>query len=478
MIQANIEDAYKLMHEGALTLARVERNGIRVDVGHCERQKKMLDRRRGAVEDQFRKSEVFKVWQRCYSPGELNTNSTKQLGRVLFKEMGLHCAQETATGVPSVAEEVLEAMAPDVPGIKHLLTSRKLLKISNTYLGGILREQHDGILHPFFHLHRVKTYRSASSKVNFQNMPTRDPEWSPVIRKAFIPRPGRRLLEVDYGGIEVKISACYHKDPQMLTYIKDSSTDMHRDVAIDAYLLSLAEMTIDADTSKSQKRLIKQVRHCAKNMFTFPQFYGDYFGNCATSLWASIDTYGFALKDRTPFKEHLSRHGIHNFSDFLDHMEAVENIFWNERFKVYTKWKKKYYSSYLDTGEIHMLTGFRCSGLMEKNKVLNIPIQGAAFHCLLWSLIELQKELTKRKMSSFIVGQIHDSIVMDVADEEVDDLVVLLREIMCDRVRKFWKWIIVPLEIEVELTPVDGTWFDKDVIGTYWSEGWGEHGTN
>ena len=115
--------------------------------------------------------------------------------------------------------------------------------------------------------------------------------------------------------------------------------------------------------------------------------------------------------------------------------------------------------SYFDT-----LTGFRIEGLYKRNEVINYPVQGSAFHWLLWSLIRIQKLLKKYKMKSLLVGQIHDSIVGDVHKKELRDYLDIVKQVMTIDVRKHWEWIIVPLRIEAEVAPVGGSWFDKKEV--------------
>ena len=98
---------------------------------------------------------------------------------------------------------------------------------------------------------------------------------------------------------------------------------------------------------------------------------------------------------------------------------------------------------------------------MKRNEVINYPIQGSAFHCLLWSLTQLVlKHLKKHKMKSIIIGQIHDSIIADVPEEETDDYIALANRVMVDSVRRKWDWIITPLETEAAISSVNGNWAD------------------
>ena len=142
-------------------------------------------------------------------------------------------------------------------------------------------------------------------------------------------------------------------------------------------------------------------------------------------------------------------------------MEEVQKRFWEERFKIYADWKKDWYHKYLDKGYMITKTGFICQGFMKRNEIINYPVQGSAFHCLLWALIRLGKELKKYKMKSLIVGQIHDSIIADVPEEELNDYLVLANEVSTKQIMEEWKWINVPLAVKAEVSPVGGSWFDK-----------------
>ena len=134
---------------------------------------------------------------------------------------------------------------------------------------------------------------------------------------------------------------------------------------------------------------------------------------------------------------------------------------WNDRFRVYTDWKRRWWDEYCSKGYVHTLTGFLSQGVYRRNQVLNTAIQGSAFHCLLWSLVRLQRWLNKWKMKTKIVGQIHDSIVADVHPDEFDDYLAAVKQIITVDLRRHWDWIIVPMEIEAEASEVGGTWYEK-----------------
>jgi len=453
-INATTKDAYNLLHEGTLAFARAEQVGLRIDVKYCERQKVILDKKINRLKTKFEETKFGQKWKQIYG-AKFNLNSNPQLSYCLYKVLKIKPIKVTATGKGSTDEEALSSLG--MPELDILLQIRKLAKIKDTYLDSLIREQVRGIIHPFFNLHTVRTHRSSSDKPNFQNIPIRDKESQKTIRKGIYPRRGHQLVEIDYSGIEVRIAGVYTQDEKLI--YDTIHGDMHTDMAVELYML---------DSLNKHHPGESQLRQGAKNGFVFPQFYGDYYGNCAPNLlrWAEEAV----LEDGTPAFIHLSDKGLIKLTKtgklkssdkFIDHVKQVEDQFWNVRYKVYTKWKEKTWEKYLKTGYIELLSGFRCSGVMRRNEVLNTPIQGTAFHCLLWSFIQVDKLSRKEEWDSKLVGQIHDSMLLDVNPKERNMVAKKVQDISCNELPKAWPWLNVPLEVEAEICPVDSPWADK-----------------
>lgn len=454
-----IGTGYDLLHAGCIALAQVEANGILLDVEYLERTIAKVERRIKVLEKKLQSGKVWDTWKKRYG-AKANLGSRAQLGVVLFEDCGFKSAAKTKSGRDKADIEALEKI--DNPFIKIYVDCAKLKKLAGTYLKSIQRlVSPDNRLRPSFNLHTVTTFRGSCSNPNFQNIPIRDPKIGKLIRQAFIASPGNRLIEIDYSGIEVRIAACYHKDPTMLKYIRDPSKDMHRDMAAECFMCK-------------PEQVGKMERYCAKNMFVFPQFYGDWYIDCARHLWDAMTQHDLKV-DMVPMREHVAELGITSRGKcdpkqrprphtFEKHIKDIETDFWERRFPVYAKWKKRRYANYLKTGKVDIRTGFVCRGMLKRNEVINYPVQGAAFHCLLWSLIRLQQLVKKHKMKSMIVGQIHDSIIADVPDDEVELYISLADQVMTDDLLKEWTWIQVPLEIEVEQTPIGGSWFEKEEV--------------
>lgn len=449
-------DAYQLMHNGTLALTRAEAQGIRVDLDYVQSEYDRITLDIERYEHRLMKTKFYKHWEHS-SKSKVNINSNSQLANFLYGVKKLTPTRLTESGKGSTDEEALKQM--NIPELNLILKIRKLKKLRDTYLVGFTREQVGGVLHPFFNLHLVKTFRSSADRPNFQNIPKRDKEAMRIVRQALYPRPGHQFLEVDYGSLEVRIAACYHKDPVMLKYINDPTSDMHSDMTRQIFLLD--------DFNKEKHNVLRQA---IKNGFVFPQFYGDYYKNCASRIagewcklpygrWKSTD--GIEV-DGSNIGAHFISKGIKSYQSFENHIKEIEYDFWRKRFAVYDLWREDWYQNYLQKGYIDMFTGFRCHGPMTRNDCINYPVQGAAFHCLLWSFIEIDKIMQEEKWRTRLIGQIHDSIILDVHPKELDYVKEVVQYVTCEALAKAWDWIIVPLVVEMSEYGVDSSWASVD----------------
>lgn len=447
-VHPNCLDGYNLFHEGILAFADFEERGLNIDIDYCLRKDRHIKRRISKLQQKIKSSDEGRIWRKKYGK-KTNYESSPQLGYVLFDHLKYKTEVKTAKGKQSTSTAALEQI--DLPFVKDVQLLKKLRKMSSTYFGNFMRETVEGVLHCFYNLHTVRSFRSSSTRINFQNLPSRIPELEKMIRSAIVPRPDHLLGEVDYSGVEVRIAACYHKDPNMIDDIINPEKDMHRDMAMECYLLGIDQWT-------------KQTRYCGKNMFVFPQFYGSYYAQCAKNLWDAMSINHLTTKQGMPLKSHLEEQKIWTYNDFERHIESVEDYFWNERYPIYHKWREAHWKDYQKKGYVDILTGFRCSGWMKKNKVINYPVQGAAFHCLLWSAIRINQWLKENNFDTYIIGQIHDSIVFDFNPKEINVVMKKVLEIMTEEIIKEFPWIIVPLEVEVEFSPLNGSWSMKKEV--------------
>jgi DNA polymerase-1 len=274
----------------------------------------------------------------------------------------------------------------------------------------------------------------------------RDEEGKRVTRGGIIPSKGNHILESDYKAIEVRIMACYTKDPVLERYIKDPKTDMHRDQAEALFILKTNQIT-------------KDLRFYTKNNFVFPEFYGSYFVACGRDLWDNCS--GLKLEDGTTIAKHLKAQGIKNQQDFIEHVKSVETKFW-DKLHVSRLWREKVLAEYQKKGYIETFLGFRRKGYLKNNQVFNSPIQGTAFHCLLWSFSRVGEYLRKNGLKTKLIGQIHDSMITDLHIPETALVKDIIDEFGCNAIREKFDWITVPLEIEH--TVYTTSWFGKDEL--------------
>jgi len=456
-INPRTKEAYQLFHQGILALSRAEQAGLRVDVTYIEKKKAFLTKKIEHLEDRFKQTNFFRHWQHSIK-GKVNINSNAQLSAFLYTVKKIEIEKETDSGQGATDYEALRQM--NIPELNDLLEIRKLKKVRDVYLDGFLREQVDGYTHPSFNLHLPVTYRSSSDHPNFQNIPARDEESMQICRRAIFPRPGHQFLEVDFKSIEVAVGACYHKDSNMLKYLNDPKSDMHADVAKQVFLID------SLDRSVPEHEVLRQA---AKNGFVFPEFYGDYYKNCATNVackWGKLGKNrwkaGEGIKMPTDtLSDHLINKGIKSLSNFEDHLKKIEKDFWKNRFSEYADWKDRWCRIYRKYGYIDLLTGFRCSGIMNEKELVSYPIQGAAFHCLLFSFIQLDEAMTVEKWDTRLVGQVHDNSILDVNPSELEYIAKTIKQITTKQLPHKWPWIIVPMEVKMEVCPIDGSWAEK-----------------
>jgi len=471
------KQAYEFFHRGTLAFSQMEARGIKIDVDYLEATMTDVGNQIKQLEREFKGSKIWKQWQRRFGD-KANVQSVPQLG-TLLKSIGYKSIEKTDTGKDKWDERAVERIG--LPELNTYILMKKLKKANGTYLKGIHRElDSDGFLHPSYNLAGgleddqkggAMSYRGSSSNPNFTNIPIRNKTIGKLIRKAVVGYGDFEIGEIDHSTIEVRVAGMVTRDKRLMNYVKNSPPlDMHRDRAMELFFL------------KEDQVVKKGTRDAAKNKFVFPQFYGSFYVDCAEAIWEAmergeykvgkLDENGNVVDSDVLIKDHLKKHGVtkRGLCDeeqapkkgtFEYHVKTVEDKMWNEVFKEYTAWKKASYNKYLKTGEVQLPTGFIARGPYRRNQVLNLPIQGPAFHILLWGIIELQAELKRLKMKSYIFGQIHDCILCYIHKKERQQFLNMAKEIMTQKIRKHWSWINLPLEIEVDIVPSGLSWNEK-----------------
>jgi len=433
-------DAYDLLHDGTLSLSDSEDHGICINEEFYKEKKKELMLEAKVLEEQIMDCDPIKEFTRRFGRTP-NLDSPPDLRSIFFVIMGEVPKRVTAiTQAAAVTEEVLLGMKNEVA--KKIIQKRKIEKIISTYIGQFEREVINGKINPLFSLETTETFRSSSEKPNFQNIPKRDEKAKKAARSGIVPRPNHFFREGDYKMLEVCIMACYTHDPVLIRYIKDKTSDMHRDQAMRIFQLP-------------QEGVTDQLRGITKGDFVFAQFYGDWYRTCAENLWE--DSKELTLHDGTPVHDHLSNCNIGTRAQFEKHIQAVENHFW-DLLRVSRDWRESVIKFYKGKGHVDSFFGFRRSGYLRRNQIFNAPVQGTAFHCLLWSYNKLHEYIKTNKLESVLIGQIHDAIIIDVKPEEGDVIKKAMNQIMTKDIQGACPWLIVPLEVKITDGEINASW--------------------
>lgn len=388
------------------TLSDMEKYGMSVDTVELKKYGELLDK---TIEET--EARIYKA-----AGHDFNINSPKQLGEVLFNEMGLPNAKKTKTGY-STSAEVLEGIS-DIPVINDILTYRQYKKIKSTYVDGLgLAVSSDGKIHSTFQQKVTATGRISSAEPNLQNIPVRM-EIGKKIRKVFHPQPGAVYLDADYSQIELRVLAHMSDDPNLIEAYREGR-DIHRSTASLVFKKPFDEVT------ENERRSAKAVN------------FGIVYG---------ISAFGLA-KDL-----HISR---------AEAAAYIENYY-----KAYPNLK-----SYLDS----LVTSAKETGyavtLFKRRRPVpelsssnfmtrqfgervakNSPIQGTAADIIKIAMVRVHDRLIKEGLRSRLVLQVHDELLIEAYKDELDLVSDILREEMENAAH-----LKVKLTVDME---TGDTWYD------------------
>ena len=360
-----------------LILQRIERHGVLVDSAVLAAQSRDLAERMVALEQQ--------VHQIAGQP--FNLGSPKQIGEILFVKLGLPVKKKTASGAPSTDEEVLQELAADYPLPARILEYRSLAKLKGTYtdkLPGMVNPA-TGRVHTNYAQAVAVTGRLASNDPNLQNIPIRTPEGRRV-REAFIAPPGHRILSADYSQIELRIMAHISEDPGLLRAFADG-IDVHRATASEVFNLPL-----DA-VSGEQRRYAKVIN------------FGLIYGMGAFGL---ANNLGIELKAA---KDYIERY-FERFAGVRRYMEQTKAKAAEQGYV------ETYFGRRIWLPEIKGGNGPRRAG--AERQAINAPMQGTAADLIKLAMIAVQAALDSEQRATRMVMQVHDELVFEVPEAELD----------------------------------------------------------
>lgn len=384
-------------------LFEMEKNGVAVDLCVLDDIAQQTNAKIEAIS-----SKIFDIVGH-----EFNINSPKQLGTILYDELGLKAGKKRST-----AADVLEKLMDTHPIIPLLLEHRKYAKLYSTYAIGLSKHVlKDGRIHTIFNQAQTQTGRLSSSEPNLQNISVRDEEGK-EIRKAFIASEGHTLMSADYSQIELRMLAHMANEEQMIDAFKHG-IDIHTKTATQIF-----DVSIDS-VSEFMRRSAKTVN------------FGIVYGQSDFGLSEQL---GITRKEAHTFieKYFISYPSIRSF------METTIQ-FCEEHGYVKTLFQRRRYIKEINDKN-YMMREF------GKRAAMNAPIQGSAADLIKVAMIRIYKDMLTRNLNSKMILQIHDELIFDVADDELEVMKTVVEQGMQEAMQ-----LHVPLIAEAN---IGKNWYD------------------
>lgn len=381
------------------TLHDMEKRGVRVDRTALEEYSKKLESRIQELHDSIIE----------YAGKDFNINSPKQLGPVLFEDMALPGGKKTKTGY-STSADVLEKIKNVHPIVNDILEYRQLTKLNSTYaigLGSFIAD--DGRIHGTFNQTITATGRISSTEPNLQNIPMRM-ELGRLIRKAFIPKDGYVFVDADYSQVELRVLA-HLSDDKVMKNAFQNNIDIHSTTASEVFGVPIDEVT------PLQRRHAKAVN------------FGIVYGISAFGLSEDL---GISRKEASDF---IAKYydTYKNIKEYLDGQVA----FAKENGYVRTMF-----------GRIRPIPELKSSNFMQRSfgerVAMNSPIQGSAADIIKIAMLHVNMKLKELGLKSQLILQIHDELLIETAEDEVETVKKILVDEMMHAAD-----MSVPLEVGV-----------------------------
>ncbi|WP_175694600.1 DNA polymerase I [Burkholderia ambifaria] len=400
--EAGLERVYRdIEMPVSLVLRKMERTGVLIDDALLQAQSTEIATRLIELEGQ-----AYEL-----AGGEFNLGSPKQIGQIFFEKLQLPVVKKTPSGAPSTDEEVLQKLAEDYPLPKLLLEHRGLSKLKSTYTDKLPRMVNPatGRVHTNYAQAVAVTGRLASNDPNLQNIPVRTAEGR-RIREAFIASPGHRIVSADYSQIELRIMAHISGDASLLRAFAQGE-DIHRATAAEVFGVTPLEVNSD------QRRIAKVIN------------FGLIYGMSAFGLASNLGI------TRDAAKLYIDRY----FTRYPGVAQYMEDTRTAAKDKGYVE---TVFGRRLWLPEINGGNGPRRQA--AERAAINAPMQGTAADLIKLSMIAVDDWLTRNRLASRMIMQVHDELVLEVPDDELSLVREKLPEMMCGVAK-----LKVPLVAEV-----------------------------
>ena len=387
----------------SLVLADMELTGIRVDKKYLLNLKEELETKMKSMQE-----EIYKL-----AEGEFNILSPKQLGEVLFEKLKIEYPKKRKKDDTSysTSKDILDKIKDKNEIVEKVLEYRNLSKLYANYCVGLLDEiREDGKIHTIFNSCLTRTGRLSSSKPNLQNIPIRS-DYSKLVRKAFIPEDNSILMSSDYSQIELRVFA-HMADAKNLQEAFIEDKDIHAKTASDIFKVPIEQV------DKKMRRIAKTVN--------FGILYG-------------ISSFGLSedLKiDVASAKEFLN--------NYLNTYQGIKEYMEKEKEEAY---QKGYVTTIMNRRR--KIDELKSSNYMIRSSgermALNTPIQGSAADILKKAMVELYRAMQEKKLKSKILIQVHDELVFNIYNDELE----IMKELVKEKMEKVVK-LSVPLKVDIE----------------------------
>ena len=383
-------------------LSRIERNGVALDAERLHEQSQQLETRIRELE-----SQAYELAGR-----EFNLGSPKQLGQILFEEQKIPVIKKTPKGAPSTAEAVLEELALDYPLPKVIMQHRGLAKLKSTYTDKLPRllNKATGRVHTSYHQAVTATGRLSSSDPNLQNIPIRTEEGR-KIRQAFVARPGYRIVAADYSQIELRIMAHLSEDKGLLDAFAEGR-DIHTATAAEVFGTSLEKVSGD------QRRSAKAIN------------FGLIYGMSAWGLSRQLHI------ERNQAQTYIDRY-FDRYPGVARYMDRIRSQAAEDGYVETVRGRRLYLP------EIHSQNRNRRQG--AERTAINAPMQGTAADIIKQAMIDVDAWLAEGEFDALMVMQVHDELVFEVAESQVEDFIKQVQQRMQGAAQ-----LSVPLIVEAE----------------------------
>ena len=369
-------------------LARIERNGVLIDTAMLAQQSLELANHIVAIEQQAHD----------LAGHTFNLGSPKQIHDILYDQQKLPVLKKTPKGQPSTEESVLQELAIDYPLPKLILDYRSLSKLKSTYTDKLPQQVDDntGRVHTSYHQAVAATGRLSSSDPNLQNIPIRSAEGR-KIRQAFIAPKGYKILAADYSQIELRIMAHLSSDAGLLRAFSEGE-DIHRATAAEVFGVAPDQVTTD-------------LRRSAKAI-NFGLIYG-------------MSSFGLAQQLG------LSRNQAQSYIDlYFARYPGVKNYMDSIRDKAREQgYVETLFGRRLYLPEIKSRNAARRQ--YAERTAINAPMQGTAADIIKRAMICTDQWLLENKADAKMIMQVHDELVFEIADDQIDHYTAMIRTIMC-----------------------------------------------